>query len=572
MKKYLVIAIAALSVVALASTSFAFNGAGQGNVRLSAMGLQNYQTTDLGNTWRNPATIVLYKNKLFGFMGTYNSGDPTTNPDENSTSAYGGIHMDSPAGVWGVWVGRPNGDGTIDAMDNGIFTADNVVSSTGLAYNIDGAFDPTTGNVALGSDDGVFCVAGDDFVDLNGNGVLEPGEPGCDASFTGVSNPANNIDLFYGMDMGSALVGVRINYNSQSSEDKFDSGTQTQQVSGPAVVGLSTATHSTVNEANQKITQRDLGLHLGVAMKDIPIAASLLIGLPSAEDEVTIDDKLETNTNPGVDNTLDQTETTVFSEKLESDGAMNIGLYVNGGLKMSEKTTLVPTVFFEKTGNDSKKDLSSVVTLAQTAGTTTTTDTVSAKREDSGMVFGVDGAFNMKPNDKTLLVTAIGVTYGKSEVTNTTEVTAATVTGPAGTSYTEAYGEAQNRKVESSFITIPVAAGIENQTFSKLKTRMGITANLYSHTNTKTTDDNYYNTLATPGATRSDRRVDNTDTTESILTGNVATSVRMGATYKVSDAMALNWLLNKDILFSGGYLVSGIPESLSTAMSVSYSF
>jgi hypothetical protein len=46
----------------------------------------------------------------------------------------------------------------------------------------------------------------------------------------------------------------------------------------------------------------------------------------------------------------------------------------------------------------------------------------------------------------------------------------------------------------------------------------------------------------------------------------------MGFSAKLGEKMGLTAVLNEDILFGGGYLISGIQETLSTIVSVGYSW
>jgi hypothetical protein len=560
LKKFILTGLAVMLVLGLVSTSFAFNGAHQGNGGLIALGLANYQTTNLGNTWINPAAINAYKNKAFGFLGGDSSaviapiaGTQVT-PDHNGAGnsaagrdAMAGAHFDTPAGVLGIWINR--GNPMIDASTTAI-----------------GSMNAAVGGVTMA---GLGGVAGATGVQYNLAGTL-----------TGPTTPHNNLDLFYGRDIGAALIGVRINYNATKSEttteENVDAEGHSQTVNAPK------ANVDTVSDASENIKARDIGLHFGVAMKDMPVNASLLIGLPSFSDEGVIEDT-RTSDIAGVAGAVDTTTTVDVEETMESDGAMNIGLYVNGALKMSDTTTLVPTLFFEKTKNNATLESSytEVTTFADSlAGTPTSTQTFDSEgaREGSGMVFGVDGALNMKPNDKTLVVAALGLTYVKSETTMENTINDDKIVQGAAVAYNAvatAYGPQDDVASESSTISIPFAVGVQNKTFKKVTTRLGMKTNIYTRTKTTTTTKTMYGSLGTATApvTNSESfEVEDVSTTSGTINNGAPVTVSMGFSVKLGEKMGLTAVLNEDILFGGGYLISGMPETMNTIVSVGYSW
>lgn len=527
MRKYLVIALSALFVLGLIGSAFAFNGANQGSSRTSAMGLTNYQTEDSDNIWRNPAYVVKYKNKAAGRLGSYTALAPTAAPGANQrASAWGGVNLDVTVGTLGIWIGRTD-DTTIDQMDSPV---------GGTAYAaLPGGYQagPTIGTLGT---------------------VSAP----C---------PNKNLDVFYGLDLGAMLIGVRLNLDMDTSDVKDDYAVTKEPL---AVAGF----RATMTEDSVVTKARDLGLHVGIAMKDLPIAASVLIGMPSVSSTATVNDKLETDIN--ANGVVDSTTTTAISDKLESDGAMNIGVYVNGSVKMSDTTTLVPTVIFEKTKNDSKRAMSysEVITTADAlaASTTTTASARSGKRGDTGTVFGLDAAFNMKPNDKTLVVTAVGLGYSTGETTMKNDIASdSTVVGAVTAYNNEPHGTQDDIKVETTSINVPFVLGIENKSIKdgKVIARLGVKGDLYKRSKTTTSDTDFY----TDAALTPDLNKENTVLkTESVLSGTSAATVTMGLGIKFSDSVMLTAVLNQDVLFTGTYMLSGVPESLFTGLSVGYSF
>lgn len=570
MKRIILTGLAVVLVLGLCSTAFAFNGAHQGNGGLIALGLANYQTTNLGNTWINPAAVNAYKNKAWGFLGSYDntfSATPNKGNGNNGRDAMAGAHFDTPAGVIGIWINR--GSSAIDPATSSIGAMDdrvNGVPMRGAAFY--GEFATVDGTPLVGQVE----ILGDGIGDEDG--ICE-GVEACedDTPLKGLSTPHNNLDLFYGRDIGAALIGVRLNLNMSKDVDEIDVPTNAQpfgQLAGQTNTQYTADGEETVNA-------RDLGLHFGVAMKEMPINASLLIGLPSASDELSFE-QTTTQDSAGVSGVADQTDTETVDDTLESDGAMNIGLYVNGAVELSDMTTLVPTVFFEKTKNNStlKSSYTSTTTYADSLAGTLPDTTVfesEATREGSGMVFGVDGALNMKPNDATLVVTALGLTYLKSEVSVENEIVVSTTTSAGVTTYNDTYGPTdENATQESSTIAIPFVVGVQNKTWKTVTTRLGMKGNIYQRTKTTTTETEHYNTIATPSQAAEDRDEEEVETSSGTINDGNPVTVSMGFSVKLGESMGLTAVLNEDILFGGGYLISGLPETLSTIVSVGYSW
>ncbi len=151
------------------------------------------------------------------------------------------------------------------------------------------------------------------------------------------------------------------------------------------------------------------------------------------------------------------------------------------------------------------------------------TSTKGSDRTSTRIVLGT--ALNSKPKPDTLLVAGIRIVSVSTEVT---------VAGTKGT---------------TDNVRIPVNVAIENQTFKKVKTRVGLSKNIYN--------------------TAEDATV--VGTTITTVTDGAAT-VSMGFGWAVADNLMLDAVVNQDVLFTGSYLVSGVPESLSSKLSATYRF
>lgn len=525
-----------LITLLLAPAAFAINGSDEGNSRLTAMGLHNYQTEDISNIWFNPANVVKFKNRMSVLLDGYSIGGTsttTTTGTNDRTTAWGGIDYGTDYGVLGLWLGRP--------VDSIIGDMDSSVSATSM------------GSLSSFTSTGVSSALS--------------------LPALAVSNPDRNIDFLYGLDVGPLLVGIRLNANSKNSDTRH-SKKEDRPLSTTNTTNYSASTSLLENRS-------DWGLHLGVAMKDIPITASFLIGFPSMEYTSKLNDSLRTYETP----TTNKEDSAKLTDSIEGD-ASSFGFYTNAQVKMSDTVTLIPTFFYESRKNDSTRSFSKSSTIQNFgAGTTllstdTTTFNGNSERGDSRSDLGIDAAFNMKPNDKTLIVTAVGLGSSSSEKTLTKKITEdktvnTTTAGVTTTTYntlTTAYGEYGNASEKTSVFNIPLAIGLEHKTTEKLTTLLGIKADIYNKTKTEKVDHDYSTAAGTTGITPVTTVTDVKTEDKSVISGTGAATVSMGFAYLIGDSLTLSGVLNQDILFTGSHLISGVPETLFTSVSLAYTF
>jgi hypothetical protein len=157
-----------------------------------------------------------------------------------------------------------------------------------------------------------------------------------------------------------------------------------------------------------------------------------------------------------------------------------------------------------------------------------------AKLEQTGNTIQLDTALNSKPNPSTLLVAGIGIVSTSSEGKFK----------PGGA------------KSTTSSLAIPVNVAVEHQTFKAVKTRIGLAKPIFNTAECKDSG----------GVAVCSAAADTKVTT--VADGNATLS--MGFGWAIADNLSLNAVINQDILFSGGYVVSGIPETLSSAMGATY--
>lgn len=153
--------------------------------------------------------------------------------------------------------------------------------------------------------------------------------------------------------------------------------------------------------------------------------------------------------------------------------------------------------------------------------------------DDTGLAWSLDTACNSKPNDDTLLVLGIGIAGGSRSI------------DPEG-------GE----ETKIDVFEIPVNLAVEHQTFKKVKTRFGVSKPIYSSLSCENTDE----------------ACESFGTFDVDAIANGAAEVSAGLGWAVHDNLSLDAVINQDVLFSGTYVVSGVPETLSSKISATYRF
>jgi hypothetical protein len=154
----------------------------------------------------------------------------------------------------------------------------------------------------------------------------------------------------------------------------------------------------------------------------------------------------------------------------------------------------------------------------------------------------VDTAINSKPNPATLIVAGIGIVSSSTK----DKLTGA----PSGT---------------DTSLVIPVNVGIEHQTFKAVKTRVGLTKAIYN----TSTDKNCVSLATDPINGNPACAVDGQKAT-TVKDGSAIVSMGLG--WAVADNLTVDAVINQDILFTGSYFVSGIPETLNSKLSATYRF
>lgn len=162
-----------------------------------------------------------------------------------------------------------------------------------------------------------------------------------------------------------------------------------------------------------------------------------------------------------------------------------------------------------------------------------------AKMDDGTTGLRLDTALNSKPNPDTLVVAGVGI------ASSTRSVKCKPGCG----------------KVTLDSLTIPLNVAIEHQTFKAVKTRVGIAKPLYNSNNCKDTmgvGACIGSVPALPGVTKVNRVSDG------------AATVSAGLGWAIADNLDLSAVINQDVLFTGTYAISGVAETLSSELGLTY--
>jgi len=337
-----------------------------------------------------------------------------------------------------------------------------------------------------------------------------------------IVNPDGKFDLFYGKELSNVNVGVRLSYAAYSNTD---------QVTGAA-------------PGKDLSESSDIALAFGAQMKNSPFDFSLVYGKPSVNLENSVSDS-----------------PTTFHDKisLADDGAYNLtfmGRYTGGaGKPVSIITTMRIGII----------DNSSVAKqeYATTAGAGLNYLEKRSK-SDNTTGFAIDTAVNSKPNADTLLIAAIGMNYASTTakitgVIDQNRVNAGTIPG-GGYEGTYAVSEETDR-----VFMIPITVALEHQTFKIVKTRFSLSKSLYGSTSAATVDQTW-----TPGGGTTTQTAANRG--KSSFLDNTPMSAAVGIGAEISKSFLLDATVNQDVLFTGSYLLSGIPNTLLGKISVTYKF
>ncbi|MBI3597154.1 MAG: hypothetical protein HY203_08390 [Nitrospirae bacterium] len=163
-----------------------------------------------------------------------------------------------------------------------------------------------------------------------------------------------------------------------------------------------------------------------------------------------------------------------------------------------------------------------------------------AKIKDNTLGWRIDTALNSKPIPDALVVVGIGLAAANDEI-----------------KFNQGGG-----KITFTELAIPVNVAVEHQTFKSVKTRIGLSKPLYNKSNCKDTTGGGIcsGNLITGGLDKAD------------VVSDGAAKVSAGLGWAVADNLMIDAVINQDVLFTGTYALSGVPETLSSKLSATYRF
>lgn len=335
--------------------------------------------------------------------------------------------------------------------------------------------------------------------------------------------PENKIDLFYALGLGGAKLGLWLNQAKDS--DKDDYAFESKPTKNPDDGTM-------VNERKSgelNFTAGGILENLGPVDK-VELAAGL--GFPSVKNTYAEDWRNAANNK---DYTIDR--------ELKTDGAFNLNITARGIFSLTKKTNLIDLARYRsnnysnkctiKEDSDADADLEVDGEIARDQ---------KRHRLDAGV------ALNSKVIKKTLVIAAIPFNYIKTsyEGTEKDNLTGATV---------------EEHTRNESITSIPLNIAFEYEPFKSLAVRMGLSKPIYEKTKTEITDPDWAGGALTDLTTRTD-----------LFDPQTATAVSLGTGVKATDALTLDAVIQQDVIFTGTYIISGIPESLAAQITVTYRF
>lgn len=478
------------------------------NARMDGLGVKNWQIEDDFNIWINPAQITHYKSAVYGELGSSSLEDVNTGAGAVGSERTVNSNTD-PYG--GLHLAVPYGTW-------GLYIGRPYEGPAGIMDDgAGGLIAPAPLIDSVGTAQLGFSDAGD----LGYVGT----DPGLDITVRAPDQ--NKIDLFYAPP--NLPLGFYISYASKSDEEK----------SNFAAPGGTPGDGSVKND--QDTTEINFG---GGAVLNVgfPLDLALNLGLTSVDNEYTA-----SVAGNGVDCPAGTTCT--VNHKLEDDASINIALLARAVLPVGANSKLLTTAILTLT--DASSELTTREDLDGDGLTTDDEDAV-VKIDDDAVFFSIGTALNSRPNADTLVVTGVRIDYGTKE-------RKANVTDNTETPNPDRF----SNKVETTTFSIPLNLAIEHRTFKRVKTRLGLSKPIWESTEIK---ESFSDPADNVGDTVLQERA------KSLLDPDTPTAVSVGLGWMVHDNLTLDAVINQDVLFTGTYLISGVPETLSSKISATYRF
>ncbi len=438
--------------------------------------------------------------------------------------------------VWGEWTGGTPAVAAVPMRMNN--TA--ITNAWGGISKKLGIMD-ITGALFVGQPyGGILAQAGADVNPLTGAGIGSSlgAATAINSTITGgaamtAKAPLGKYDLFIAMPLPKPLpelnAGVRVSVASDSESNNEDNLTK------PTAAALDT-------EVEDDFSSSDMEISAGVQIEDLgPVSVlDVAVGMNMLKCE---------NTNTGVTyvnpaGTVLPRTTNEYSFKM--DNGMNLTLDARGVLPM-EGYSLIGYLQYQK------QDISNVFTQQDDGDAsgdyqTGADNNVVQNREqkNTNMLFGL--AMNKNLSEKTLLIAGISM----NSITNTHN-------GSVESKFLIAPGVADEYKWEQKTTRIPVNIAVEHEISKVVTSRIGFDKNI-SNKQTISFENPTLAWNAVTSAYAETALVTDEDTDDN-NTGIAAVTIGLGL--KPLKDMVIDAVMRQQLMFTGGFLVSGIPETLA---------
>ncbi len=354
-----------------------------------------------------------------------------------------------------------------------------------------------------------------------GGEVIIPG-----GGFGNTLTPVNKFDIFYGLGISDKLkLGLMLNYASDSDTNEFS------VTDNPNPFSWKTERKSS-----------DTNIVIGGYVNDVgPISqldASLTLSMPSVNNKYTGSNLLASNSSD--------------DRELKTDGALGLSLNVRGIVGLNDAMKLIPFINYASFKVDNE-----YTDRRDTTGDNTLNTNYEQNREqqENDLTLGV--ALNSKINDKTLIITAVSLKRTK-KITNAK--TTIKLLGEEGIRY--------EYNSETTTTDIPLNIAVERVLSKTFTARLGVLKSIYKTKKIKEDDPTYggWDGTAYP--------LLNTTTVESSKdqADDDGTEISLGMGANITDTFKLDAVVRQQVLFSGTYIVSGVPETLFGQLTATYMF
>ncbi|MEK6749555.1 MAG: hypothetical protein AABY83_10160 [Pseudomonadota bacterium] len=352
------------------------------------------------------------------------------------------------------------------------------------------------------------------------NTLFSPGlisTPGNLIAMTAPSVAVKNLlDLFLSMDLGIADAGLRVNINRYADQRFNPVGAQ--------------ANGTSVNIDEQKVSGSDVNLVFGAALKSLPLDVSLSIGLPSFtnnyvyQESSTIGGTLDRQGHASLDDTTN----------IAATARMDVLALSKGLVRLSAQASR----FSFKIGQTNRETTNGTATVDQTGESTLTSTELAGY-----------ATFLLKPSEKITLIASGGLQY--FHTTYTTASTDKLNANPLRNSYANSLYHAD----------FPARLGVEVAADGHWTLRGGASRNLYRI-------DRFSGGSSVAGGVTQPLSSPRQQT----IDADPLVELALGIRYALDDAFLIDGTINKDILHTGSYLLSGVSDQLLTQISLIYKF